>query len=136
MATDFKALWRAKADGKEIEVRSVRPGSEWQPIEAMNYPVFREFFIGFQNSDWEFRIKPETVMVNGHELPAPLTKEHKGAYWVVLLYGEPAECDTAIADPDETTRLWFEKGLCHATKEDAEAWECALLDWRTCNGTK
>lgn len=142
MATDFKALWRAKAEGKEIEARSTMPAPvgyppEWIAMSESTTPAMCAEFFFAQEEAWKFRIKPETVTVNGHELPAPLTREYRGEYWAVQLYGAPCIDHTGFDnDPTDGTLRALENGLCHATKEDAEAWTRALLDWRTCNGTK
>lgn len=59
-------ILRAIADGKVIECRHPR----WNDGAWMtNYTPLRT--IENMSTEWEIRIKPETININGHEGPCP-----------------------------------------------------------------
>lgn len=130
MTTDFKALWRAKADGKEIEclgrVEAIGVPNRWGQITTV--AVMAQFFEG-DDSAYAFRVKPETIMVNGHEVPAPLTEQLPPGvvHWAVCINGE--EVAVSLDNSHTHFHLWLQRGLLHSTKGAAEIHAAALLQW-------
>lgn len=132
MATDFKALWRAKADGKEIEclgrVEAIGVPNRWGQITTV--AVMAQFFEG-DDSAYAFRVKPETITVNDHEVPAPLKSGgYTGRFFVASIVNEDDPNEFARGALDmRTERQIFDRGLAFATREGAIAMSKALLAW-------
>ena len=80
------------------------------------------------NDHFEYRRKPQTITVNGVEVPEPMRKEPKKTQHYYLAYpiskNMYAQFDWAGTKAD---KLWFEKGLIHHTREAAIAHTKALL---------
>ena len=132
MTTDFKALWRAKADGKEIECcrRVSAPGfpNEWGRITTV--VVMGQFFEG-DDSAYAFRVKPETITVNGHEVPAPLALRLPPGqdHWLATITRADATVMLVNPGTDSFFDCWLQRGLLHSTKGAAEIHAAALLQW-------
>lgn len=111
-------ILRAIADGKPIEGRYLN--SPWVVLQDP-----------FNAKDWEFRIKPETININGHEVPCPVQEPLKDGQEFYVADG------TQIGNPvllrwspiSEAMQGWFECGLIHLTKEAAIAHTEALLSF-------
>lgn len=134
MTTDFKALWRAKADGKEIEclgrVEAIGVPNRWGQITTV--AVMAQFFEG-DDSAYAFRVKPETISVNGHEVPVPLIRDdvaRNGRFFVASLVNDdnPNEFALGVLDMKTEAQI-FTRCLAFATREGAIAMSKALLSW-------
>lgn len=112
-------ILRAIADGKTVQ--RLKDRGLWVDASLnclCNYPT------------GSFRIKPETITINGHEVPAPVReplKPHQ-TYWVA---GPDREC---IAErfkwtDDPIENHWFKRGLIHLSEEAAIAHAEALLSF-------
>lgn len=66
----------ALANGEEVQARHTQTGMGWNNAKTLN-------LFSFENSIFEFRLKPKTITLNGIEIPAPLSKEdqRKGAVY-------------------------------------------------------
>jgi len=118
-------ILRAIADGKTIEMRrkntSDTDNDWWVSNIVLQY---------LDDADREFRIKPETLLINNIEVPYPVReplKPHQN-YWVA---GPDREC---IAErfkwaDDPIENHWFKRGLIHSTEEAAIAHAEALLSF-------
>lgn len=66
----------ALANGQEIEARHKQTGMGWSNAMALN-------LFSFHSSLFEFRLKPQTIAINGIEVPAPFEPGKDDAYWVL-----------------------------------------------------
>lgn len=118
-------ILRAIADGKTIEMRrkntSDTDNEWWVSNIVLQY---------LDDADREFRIKPETININGHEVPAPV--------WEPLVDGERFFMPNLRFDSPVVEYRWaggaydiqvLERGLIHLTKDAAIAHAEALLSF-------
>lgn len=115
-------ILRAIADGKTVQMRSTKNYDDnewWEPTDVL----------GYINSDkHEFRIKPETMSINGHEFPIPVRwplKEGK-EYWIAELE-VISMAGQAIWRCDEHDFRWLKRGLIQLTEEGAIAQAKAMI---------
>lgn len=86
MTHPYADILRAVADGKTVQMRRKKHAEEWRTPEN---PLR---FLGDSCADeYEFRVKPETIILAGHEFPEPVRKSLKyGApYFMVSLRDAP-----------------------------------------------
>lgn len=70
---------------------------------------------------YTWRIKPKTININGHEVPEPLREITDGeGYWLADTGDEDYALETSW-EGTSTEYSWLRRGLCHATKEAAQA---------------
>lgn len=115
----------AIAQGKIVQMRRKEHAEEWRTPEN---PLR---FIGDSCvAEYEFRIKPETITINGHEVPCPV-REPLGAGQGFWLADTTHTCLCAWYAWSSTTlyRSWLDLGLIHSTKEAASAHAEALLSF-------
>lgn len=116
-------ILRAIADGKTVQIRHEDDYAWWEPTDAL----------GYINSDkHKFRIKPDDITINGHEVPCPAREplEDGARYWVPdIKYPDVALYDFGSwsGDSQDTSRL--KAGIIHFTKEAAIAHAEALLSF-------
>lgn len=112
-------ILQAIADGKTVQMSN--EDYEWVDADLkclVNYPT------------GAFRIKPETININGREVPCPVREplQEGDVYFIANLYNESfvtsntwTECSAAM--------LWLGRGLIHLTPEAAIAHAEALLSF-------
>lgn len=88
-----------------------------------------------ENPIWDavvqYRRKPKTININGHEVPEPLRvrpKDDDLVYTVMIDRASDIVYHTKWADI-EAHRAWFARGLVHATEDGAYAHAKALLSF-------
>ncbi len=113
-------ILRVIADGKTVQIRHEDDDAWWEPTNALQYI----------NSDkHKFRIKPETMSINGHEFPAPAREPvQKGQVYFLADICHHA-LTTHIWTECSADTLWLERGLIHLTREAAIAHAEALLSF-------
>lgn len=113
-------ILRAIADGKRMRMRINNVFEDVTGDEALKYML----------SGQDISIKPETITINGHEVPCPVREPLKDAqcYWFVSFWGLDI-VDEAIWWRDEIDNKRLEHGLIHYTKEAAIAHAEALLSF-------
>lgn len=112
-------ILRAIADGKTVQMSN----KDYEWVDAglkclVNYPT------------GAFRIKPETININGHEVPAPVREPLKRGqtYWLVRCCSTVgSESQTWHGDPQDF--LWLKNGLIHLHHKNADAHTEALLSF-------
>lgn len=116
------------------------PQAEWLIAMAQGKPVQRftagGLWVGASLNclcnypSGTFRIKPETITINGHEVPCPV-REPLGAGQGFWLADTTHTCLCAWYAWSSTTlyRSWLDLGLIHSTKEAASAHAEALLSF-------
>jgi len=108
-----------------------KPWEFWQCLTGGSAPVWFDLH---KCPEWletvKYRRKPRTISINGHEVPEPMWVEPAPAetFWFPRLAG------TDIAEADVWANAEFERtllarGLCHSTREAAEAHARALLSF-------
>lgn len=122
------------------ELLQPHPQAEWLIAMAQGKPVQRltagGLWVGASLSclcnypSGTFRIKPETITINGHEVPCPV-REPLGAGQGFWLADTTHTCLCAWYAWSSTTlyRSWLDLGLIHSTKEAASAHAEALLSF-------
>ena len=70
----------------------------------------------------EYRRKPRTITINGHEVPEQMREApRRGAeFFIADPYGDSISLRYEWFSSEVFSR-WFARGLCHATREAAEA---------------
>lgn len=123
-------ILRAIADGKTVQILNKNiPSSLWQDIDEHET-------LGFilegrrEGRSYELRIKPETININGHELPAPVREplEVGTPYWQPLIGSSKLEA-AWVWRAHEVDTFLLKRGLIQLTKEAAIAHAEALLSF-------
>ena len=89
-------------DPTSVQAR-VKDGDPWSSVADRFSPMDRP--------EWQWRIKPATIMLNGTELPKPVPE--RTTYWSLSLKG---------ADEDRSKVFWFN------TREDRDAVYSKLVE--------
>ena len=92
----------ALANGQEIEARHKQTGMGWSNAMTLN-------LFSFHSSLFEFRLKPQTIAINGIEVPASAEDEdyHHQGIWILNSL-EPKEYGYVVLDiTDELPRYWW-----------------------------
>ena len=112
---------RAIADGEEIEVFFKEEWLWCRPERALLHASTQEF---------NLRVKPRTININGFEVPEPLrTAPGDGVVvWILYLTREGGVLKTQGHDRDALA-FWLKAGICHLTQEAAELHAKALLSF-------
>lgn len=116
-------ILRAIADGQEVEFYH-------HGLERWCAPDFNDD-TPLTRPELNWRIKPRTLTINGHEVPEPMRKAPAmdTKHWLPWLVSRPemAVCQTWSDHPFDHERL--ARGLCHSTREAAEAHARALMSF-------
>lgn len=111
---------------------------EWMPADPSRNQTWRAvettFSIGlFNRTDFKFRIKPKTILINGIEVPEPVRNESQLAEGQLIYIADPnrdSKVDFWRWDQDlKSPRKFLERGLIHLTQEAAEIHARALLSF-------
>ena len=127
------AILRAIADGKDVQYRAAASLQDewldWRDGNSWACPADRR-------GNYIWRIKPNTININGHAVPEPLrTRPTKGeSYWYVATAAAGALAYKAAWGVTETSEVRFLRGLCHATEEAARAHAEALISFTKLEG--
>lgn len=107
-AKEILPIVQAMAEGKQIQRCNGAIG-QWYDNDD-----------GLLNPHWTYRIKPETIMVNGVEVPAPFTGTPMGGWCYYVPYpSSKVGYLKSTWTNDERDRFRFRNGLVYAKKEDA-----------------
>jgi hypothetical protein len=112
----------AIARGKTVQMRNaLRESKIWH-----DEPTPFEYL---SDDRFEWRIKPETITINGHEVPAPVRESSPDVeYWCVDLNSKMRAHRNDFYG-DETQERCLKLGLVHLTQEAAIAHAEALLSF-------
>ena len=95
----------ALANGEKVEC-TIKGRNEWGKDPSQIQPYY---FIGGGIGQYEFRLKPRTITINGIEVPAPAEDEdyHHQGIWILNSL-EPKEYGYVVLDiTDELPRYWW-----------------------------
>ena len=122
----YAQVLRWIADGKKVEGRTAGTMNEWCDVTDWNDTALSATVRG--EWDYEFRLKPRTITVNGREIVEPERKalEDDQAYWVPSIAREELQSQANWAGDAFDLRC-LERGLVHLTKENAIAHAKAML---------
>lgn len=115
-------ILRAIADGKTVQMRSTSAHEDnewWEPGDILQY---------INDGHHEFRIKPETMSINGHEFPMPAREPLKVGqkYWIPRIdLGDYAETHTW--SDHYLDAGYLKLGLSQTTREGAIAQAKAMI---------
>lgn len=114
-------ILRAIADGREVEGRY---------DDSFQWCINNKNFNPIAFPDYEWRIKPHTININGHEVPEPVREPlvESQSYWIPLLGAEPL-CEKLVWNRNAYDFRVLSLGLIHLSKEAAEAHTKALLSF-------
>lgn len=126
MKTEHKyaQVLRWIADGKKVEGRTAGSMNEWCDVFYWNDTALSATVRGAW--DYEFRLKPRTITVNGREIVAGESEVPKGGYFTANPMSDAFYSATNWRD-DYIDRRMLERGLVHLTKENAIAHAKAML---------
>lgn len=116
----------AIAQGKTVQMRrkgETGPDNDWwESANVLQY---------INDENREFRIKPETMTINGHEVPCPVREplaEDQDFYVVAVTQIRRPRCFRWNPDSD-VMQSWLKRGLIHLTEAAAIAHAEALLSF-------
>lgn len=117
-------ILRAIADGKTVQMRNavnLEDNEWWEPSDALGY---------INSGKHEFRVKPETITINGHEVPCPVREplEVGTKYWLAGP-NRPEIAEYFTWRNQQMDEIWLKRGLIHLTEEAAIAHAEALLSF-------
>ena len=128
MKTEHKyaQVLRWIADGKKVEGRTAGTMNEWCDVTDWNDTALSATVRG--EWDYEFRLKPRTITVNGREIVAGETAapELRSTYWSPWFSKDELVCVVRWSD-DGVDKNFLKRGLVHLTKENAIAHAKAML---------
>lgn len=113
-------ILRAIADGKKVQTRLIGDDDWWEPAAVLQY---------INDEGREFRIKPETMSINGQEFPAPVREPLKCGtkYWVLYLDKQSFFTDDYVWSETALDVFWLKRGLIQLTKDGAIAQARAII---------
>ncbi|OBU05280.1 hypothetical protein [Morganella psychrotolerans] len=77
----------------------------------------------------QYRLKPRTIDINGHQVPEPVRELPQDGDWYYLANVTDGGSSVAQWNNCKHEREWLGNGLVHATEEAAEAHVAALLSF-------
>lgn len=111
-------MLRALADGKRMQVvdKTLASGNRWDITTLDNFMLFIS-----DAHRYEVRIKPDVIVVNGIEVPAPekVAPASGASYWVAL---PTEECGASAIRHWRESKYefqWIEFGIVHLDPESA-----------------
>jgi hypothetical protein len=115
---DYKQAIIAFLDGKPVETRCKKwPDSQdWQLLKNQRVEAMGTLLLGVWDSDFEFRIKPNTIRIGNREVDAPVlepTERQELWRWDSEQW---CPCRSVGGDAD-----WARAGLYFATEEACQA---------------
>lgn len=117
-------ILRAIADGKTVQMRNALRGSQVWTDEPTPFEYLSD-------DRFEWRVKPETININGHEVPRPVREpltEDQDFYVVAVTQIRRPRCFRWNPDSD-VMQSWLKRGLIHLTEAAAIAHAEALLSF-------
>jgi len=113
---------RAIADGESLDGWEIAFGGQgWIPTSMGIAAIFS------RPNEFAVRRKQKMLSINGHEFPEPMQVAPKNgeSYWLA----NPADIapNKQVWNSDDLDKMWLSSGLCHSTREAAEAHHRAII---------
>lgn len=122
----YKHIFDALANGRQVQVSRLNgPWTDDSPYWVLEY-------IKNGQPPENFRIKPKTININGHEVPEPVREplENGQSYFRAAPWNwRPYGAIESVWYGNDSDILWLSRGLIHLTAEAAEAHAKALLSF-------
>lgn len=117
---------RAIADGEPLDAFEIHENS-WPSFHFVDFQPIHLGTMYIGRDKWQVRRKQNTIRIGDMDVPEPMrVAPAKGTeYWLVSPTGR--EIWRYFWSGDSADHQWLESGLCHATKEAAEAHRRALI---------
>lgn len=113
-------ILRAIADGKQMRMR----------VGSITVNVTGDEALKYMLEGQDISIKPETININGHEVPAPVREPLElGKMYLFVHFWDDAVVSEVAWSGDRVDRHRLKLGLIHSTKEAAIAHAEALLSF-------
>ena len=124
--TDYAHVLHAIADGKVIQ-RYFGNEVVWPTVSSTRLLEF--IAAGEAGDPAEYRVKPDTIMVNGIEVPGPLRVAPADGkpYWIANITSVEFDQFELCWDGIELEMTWLQRGLVHLSKENAIAHAKAMV---------
>ena len=124
----------ALASGKEVECSSISTG-EWHELNDSSPLSLLLTGKNRNGFNFQFRLKPRTITINGIEVPAPEKNEDPDIellewdqdYWLVDLANYPDFVIPHKWKGDQPEYAWADRGLIHLSKDAALLHAKALI---------
>jgi hypothetical protein len=122
--------WAINPEGTTVWYKSFYPDNQlWIKLKKPYQPcwdITTEYYIGETSPS-----EPVYIEINGHKIKKPLTSfSHcQDKYYIVTLISDDLCFQLSYRRNPTLTNHYIEKGICHATKEDAIAHAKALLSF-------
>lgn len=129
----YAQVLRWIADGTAFQLRlpNSEYASEWEAFDMDSFTdsALADLLKQDLPVDWEFRIKPRTVMCNGVEVPAPesVAPAIGETYYVPSFSDEDCMYSSQTWRNSDFGKEMLERGLVYLRKEDAESRAKAML---------
>lgn len=119
----YKHIFNALVNGQQIEYFHNGNWYSKEPHTALN-------LVNLGAAPEDFRIKPKTININGHEVPEPVREplENGQEYYFQEITAEYL-VDTSCWGDTSCDKFLLNSGLIHLTREAAEAHAKALLSF-------
>ncbi len=117
-------MLRALADKKTLQFREVLPeGSSSFAYEYANITNLPSAVLFINSDKYEVRIKPDVIVVNCIEVPAPekTVLERNSEYWVADVAEEDGCSGPIYWGGDEDDQRWLRYGILHLSRDAASA---------------
>jgi len=112
-----------------------KPWERWEFRHKNNNPTSWQYFNSTTSPGWldnvEYRRKPQTININGFEVPEPVrvALKYEQEYYSVSDFMRADDCTPYQWEGDEVDFRFLKCGLIHLTKEAAEQHANALLSF-------
>lgn len=114
----------AAASGEVVQ-GSCDNGGEWFDLDSASAcdPA-----LTFDFDDYEYRIKPRTIMIGDIEVPEPmLVAPKKGDFYYLVVLSDEDVATMQAYHEMHCEEMWLRRGLCHHTEEAAITHAKALI---------
>lgn len=107
----------ALAEGRPIQAQF--EASPWTGMDTFDRTIWLRLVLA-DNPRYKFRVKPETITVNGFEVPAPCREPLKeGTRYFVANPLAKGWIESYKWNNDRLDNLWLKRGLVHLTADVA-----------------
>lgn len=115
---------QAAASGEVVQA-SCDNGNFWVDLSTV---TLSDPALQFDFDDYDYRIKPITIMIGDIEVPEPmLAAPKKGDYYYLVSLSDEDVAPMQVYDEMSCEEMWLRRGLCHHTKEAAITHAKALI---------
>lgn len=117
---------RALADGEPLDTFEIHD-TAWPSFHFLTVQPMHLGLLYAERDKWNIRRKQKTIRIGAMEIPEPMrvAPEVGAEYWMPAMRSSAVSNDCWCGVPTDMRRLNY--GICHATREAAEAHRRALI---------